>query len=265
MNYIEDINRILFFLASRDVMCLDVDTLKKNYQIKCAGAIMLFGNELPYTLEVCIKAMKCGIAEYLIICGGEGHATEILRKNVRAMERCQEIIGELKNMSEAEIFGALAVKYYGIPKEQVILDNASTNCGANAKNGFEYFQQLPKSDGHVIVVQDPIMQRRSKASLMMYMEEEKIISYAPFIPQVGEGLVYKNTITFLWSRERFLDLLLGEIPRLKDDGNGYGPRGRGFIPHVDVPQEILETYDRVRGIIGNRTRSNNLIVSKNFI
>ncbi len=44
MNYIEDINRILFFLASRDVMCLDVDTLKKNYQIKCAGAIMLFGN-----------------------------------------------------------------------------------------------------------------------------------------------------------------------------------------------------------------------------
>ena len=100
---------------------------------------------------------------------------------------------------------------------------------------------------------------------MMYMEEEKIISYAPFIPQVGEGLVYKNTITFLWSRERFLDLLLGEIPRLKDDGNGYGPRGRGFIPHVDVPQEILETYDRVRGIIGNRTRSNNLIVSKNFI
>lgn len=257
MNYIEDINRILRYLASRDVMCLSEEALKENFQIKYADAIMLFGNELPYTLEVCIKAIKSGIAGYLLICGGEGHATEILRRNVCSMERCNEIAGELKNKSEAEIFGELAVKYYGIPEEKVILDTVSTNCGANARNGFNYFQELPKTNGHVILVQDPIMQRRSKASLMRYMEEEKIISFAPFIPQVGEDLAYKNIIPHLWSRERFLDLLLGEIPRLKDDENGYGPCGRGFIPHVDVPRDILEAYDRVRGITGNLTRSNN--------
>ena len=30
----------------------------------------------------------------------------------------------------------------------------------------------------------------------------------------------------------------GEVPRLRDDEQGYGPRGRGFIAHVDVPDDV---------------------------
>jgi hypothetical protein len=38
---------------------------------------------------------------------------------------------------------------------------------------------------------------------------------------------------------------MGEIPRLKDDENGYGPRGKGFIGHVDIPKEVLEAYEEL--------------------
>lgn len=36
--------------------------------------------------------------------------------------------------------------------------------------------------------------------------------------------------------------ILGEIPRLRDDESGYGPRGKGFITHVDIPNEIEQAF-----------------------
>ena len=47
------------------------------------------------------------------------------------------------------------------------------------------------------------------------------------------------------SRERLLSLALGEIPRLRDDENGYGPRGRGFIAHVDIPEAVEAAWRRL--------------------
>jgi len=38
-------------------------------------------------------------------------------------------------------------------------------------------------------------------------------------------------------------LLLGELPRLTD----YGPAGRGFIAQVDVPAEVQQAADHVKG------------------
>jgi hypothetical protein len=42
----------------------------------------------------------------------------------------------------------------------------------------------------------------------------------------------------VWRVERFMSLLLGEIPRLRDAPGGYGPTGSGFIDHVDIPWEV---------------------------
>ncbi|MNI99050.1 hypothetical protein D3C73_1580300 [compost metagenome] len=52
-----------------------------------------------------------------------------------------------------------------------------------------------------------------------------------------------NGIYGLWDMQRFISLIMGEIPRLKDDENGYGPNGKGFIGHVDIPKEVLEAYE----------------------
>ena len=41
-----------------------------------------------------------------------------------------------------------------------------------------------------------------------------------------------------WVMERYMSLLLGEIPRLTDGIGGYGPKGKGYIAHVDIPPEV---------------------------
>lgn len=46
--------------------------------------------------------------------------------------------------------------------------------------------------------------------------------------------------------ERYISLLLGEIPRLRDDENGYGPRGKDFIAHVEIPQGITNAFNELK-------------------
>lgn len=46
----------------------------------------------------------------------------------------------------------------------------------------------------------------------------------------------------MWPMKRYLELVMGEIPRMRDDSNGYGPRGKGIIPHVDIPAEVEQAY-----------------------
>ena len=40
--------------------------------------------------------------------------------------------------------------------------------------------------------------------------------------------------------------MLGELPRLRDDINGYGPLGRDFIVHVDIPAEVEAAWQILR-------------------
>ena len=49
----------------------------------------------------------------------------------------------------------------------------------------------------------------------------------------------------LWDIERLIELVLGEIPRLRDDENGYRPRGRDFITHVDLAVEVEMAWSRL--------------------
>ena len=42
--------------------------------------------------------------------------------------------------------------------------------------------------------------------------------------------------------DHYITLLLGDISRLRDDENGYGPKGKGFIPHVDIPPEVEKAF-----------------------
>ncbi|MFF5076116.1 hypothetical protein ACFY36_03630 [Actinoplanes sp. NPDC000266] len=46
----------------------------------------------------------------------------------------------------------------------------------------------------------------------------------------------------MWSMEHYTLLLMGEIPRMTD----YGPSGRDFIAHVDVPDEVRSAFRRLR-------------------
>ena len=50
----------------------------------------------------------------------------------------------------------------------------------------------------------------------------------------------------MWSRDKYIELLLGEIPRLRDDKDGYGPNGKDFIAHVDIPAEVETAFGKLK-------------------
>ncbi|MEA1883952.1 MAG: hypothetical protein U9N62_05455 [Thermotogota bacterium] len=93
------------------------------------------------------------------------------------------------------------------------------------------------------------MQLRTDASFQKEWASEKttFVNFASRKPQ----LVLENNHIKLnmsdppWSLDRFLSLVLGEIPRLRDDANGYGPKGKGFIAHVEIPVEIEAAFEKI--------------------
>ena len=61
----------------------------------------------------------------------------------------------------------------------------------------------------------------------------------------------------MWTVDRYVNLLMGEIPRLTDDADGYGPQGKGFIAHVDVPVEVRRAFAQLKTVYGEETRAAN--------
>ena len=49
----------------------------------------------------------------------------------------------------------------------------------------------------------------------------------------------------MWDIERYISLIMGEIPRLTDNENGYGPRGKGYLAHEDIPPDVRKAFDEL--------------------
>jgi len=63
--------------------------------------------------------------------------------------------------------------------------------------------------------------------------------------------------------KKYISLLMGEIPGLLDDTNGYGPNGKIYIAHVDIPMNVLKAFEDLKVDYGDLVRvANPLYASK---
>lgn len=230
----------------------------------------LFGGSIICGGDVLAEGIKNKVAKKYVIVGGARHTTDSLRKVVNSLY--PEIFAE--NKSEAEIFQMYLEKKYNLKAD--FLERESTNCG----NNITYLLDLVSEKGidckSVILVQDATMQHRMEAVLRKYCENMQIINYASYCATVIEKseeaisgetvsgkLVFREDIFGMWDMERYISLLMGEIPRLRDDENGYGPKGKGYIAHVDIPDEVEKAFSRLKKEYGNLIReANPLFASK---
>lgn len=152
---------------------------------------------------------------------------------------------------------------------RIIVEDKSTNCGANAIETRKILEahNIPMPESFIIM-QDPTMSLRTLAGFRKAYADvtrpPEFTACPTFVPEVRIGddegaLEYVSMegvdLAGLWDMGRFCDLVLGEIPRLRDDEEGYGPRGMGFIDHVDIPDEVEEAWKRLRSVMaGGRTR-----------
>lgn len=250
---VSDLNRIIKFLAKRDISSIEQRALKDSFNIEKVDLIILLGNSITYTLNVASYAFKNGIADKLMIVGGIGHSTSYLVANVYNNPLYKDT--ETSGLPEADIFKSILIRHLGMLEKDIIIENKSTNCGSNAVEALRVLKENNMYPKSIILTQDPTMQLRSHASFTKVWNSEKnvqFISYAPFIPllELRDNNLYfsDNSIDGIWDLDRFLSLLLGEIPRLNDSKDGYGPNGKGFISHVDIPDDIFTAYENVTQI-----------------
>jgi uncharacterized SAM-binding protein YcdF (DUF218 family) len=246
----QDVNTIASFLARRDTKELSKNELIDKFNIDKADILILLGNAMTYTAELTAKAIKDGIVKKIMIVGGVGHSTDYLYNNIKSHPIYSKV--QVDDRPEADILKEIMVRYLQVNEKYIVVENQSTNCGDNAVKALKVAQNNNLSIESVILIQDPTMQLRSYASFKKEWKdagEIQFINYAPFVPAIK---ICNDKIQFIepqihrtWSIDRFLSLIMGEIPRLYDNEEGYGPRGKGFIEHVDIPNEVMNAYIRL--------------------
>ena len=180
--------------------------------------MLLFGGSLPSGWNQAAAAVAAGRVGTLMLVGGRGHTTDVLRG----------LVGAGPETAEADLMAEHLRRTHGI--EEVLLERASTNCGTNVTLARDLAIRNGLHPRTVALVQDPTMQRRMDAVFRLVWPEA-----VPVNRPAPDG---RDT----WPRGRWISLVMGEVPRLRDDQHGYGPRGRGFIAHVDVPDEVEAAY-----------------------
>lgn len=258
-NVADDINVLGKFCGIRDINELSQEKLLECYKITQADVMVLFGGSILAGADVLAKAIKDNIAKKYIIVGGAGHTTETLRRVIH--EEDPKI--ETANLPEAEIFQKYLKNVHGCTADY--LETQSTNCGNNVTYLLDLLQEKNIVFNNIILSQDASMQRRMTAGLKKYLQEDiTIINFASYsinVLSVGEELCYEKQIHGMWTIDKYVNLLMGEIPRLTDDENGYGPNGKNFITHVDIPETVKIAFEELKLIYGNKTREANPLYS----
>lgn len=234
--YDDEINELAKFLGVRDIQELNSEALQSTYGISQVDVMVLFGGSILAGGDVLAKAIKSSIAKHYVIVGGAGHTTDTLRHVV------QNAYPNIKtqNLSEAEIFNQYIESKYQVTVDW--LEIKSTNCGNNITNLLSLLEkQLPNWQS-IILLQDATMQKRMTACLEKYVESDKvIINYATYQVLVKNNKII-NPPLGMWSFNRYLNLLMGEIPRLEE----YGPKGKQFIAEVSIPKSVIKAFNTLK-------------------
>lgn len=180
--------------------------------------LLLFGGSLPAAWDGVADAVAQGRVGRLMVVGGRGHTTDVL----------QAMVGGGDDEAEADMILRHLAR---LGVADVLVERTSTNCGENVVLAKELALAHGLSPRTVALVQDRTMQRRMDAVFRLVWPEARAVN--------RPGPDGRDT----WPRERWVQLVVGEVPRLRDDAGGYGPRGAGFLAHVDVPAEVEAAHD----------------------
>lgn len=258
----ENINTLAKFLGTRDIDALNQEELFKRYGIHQVDVMVLFGGSILEGGNVLVSGIKNFVAKKYIIVGGAGHTTDTLRQVVHL--EYPDIT--TTDLSEAEIFQKYIKHVYGCKADY--LETKSTNCGNNITYLLDLLKDNNISFKSIILSQDASMQRRMAAGLKKYVKEGvTIINYATYCAKVlnqDEDLVFEDNIHGMWSINRYVNLLMGEIPRLSDDANGYGPNGKNYIAHVDIPENVKIAFEELKMVFGSEIRAANPLYATNM-
>ncbi|MET9023246.1 ElyC/SanA/YdcF family protein [Actinopolymorpha sp. NPDC004070] len=231
----ESINALVRFCARRDVEALTPGHLSGR-----ADVAILFGGSILAGAAVFADAIRAEVAGFYLVVGGEGHSTDALRRQLRDRTGWPDV----GTLTEAALFDRYLREYHGVVADA--LEEESTNCGNNVTNALALMDARGVGRDRIVLVQDATMQQRMDAGFRRHVppttELVNFASHQTRVREVDGALEYESAPDGMWEIERYVSLLMGEIPRLRDDADGYGPSGQDYISHVDVPHDVEAAF-----------------------
>ncbi|RTE72917.1 hypothetical protein BHE90_012678 [Fusarium euwallaceae] len=229
----------------------------------------------------------------LVLCGGIGHSTQLMHDAVLRHPQYNALAEQVQGQPEGRILQAIGERFFDLQVNNnnpesgdtqrraltVLVEDASTNCALNAQYTRELLDAHGfKSPRSIVVAQDPTMCRRTVAAFEQVYADAiegppvfsswptfvpKVTAKEPSVGNINSLLSYFDFVDLdmgdswkdgLWSMDRFMSLLIGEIPRMRDDENGYGPNGKGSIVHIDIPQDVENAWKTLSELLGHSGR-----------
>ena len=199
------------------------DTLARilwNYQnlhqsLEKSDCIIVLGSHDQRVAEWGTRLFQEGYAPFLAFSGGFGRLTD-----------------KRWTKPEAEIFADVALKM-GVQKEDILLENTSTNTAENIQFTRKLLQQKNVAVENVILVTKPYMERRAFATWRKLYPEIGVIMASPISEYDDEWI---NTDI---SKEEMIHILVGETQRVKSYPQ------KGYICSQEMPATVWEAYEEL--------------------
>ena len=167
--------------------------LKMGHKLMKADGILVFGSHDTGTAGHAVKLYKNGWAPLLIFSGGLGKITRNKQKT-----------------TEAERFARLAQKK-GVPLEDVLIENKSTNTRENVIFTKELLDKKNIKVNKIIIIAKPYMERRAYATFRKSWKNVDVIASSQDISMQEYLNSYpKGNVT----REDVISLIVGDLNRI---------------------------------------------------
>jgi uncharacterized SAM-binding protein YcdF (DUF218 family) len=136
---------------------------------------------------------------------------------------------------EADRFAEIAVGM-GVPREQIIIENQSTNTGENITFTKQLLAGRQITPSKLIVVQKPYMERRSYATCKKLWPEVDIMVTSP--QKSFDEYLDQHSSRDLTS-EDIVSIMVGDLQRIR-----LYP-AKGFQMHQDIPDDVWAAYEEL--------------------
>lgn len=185
-----------------------------NHVLEKTDCILALGSHDLRVAERAAELYLEGFAPLLIMSGGLGNFTK-----------------DMWLEKEADKFAAVAIQK-GVPANEILVENKSTNTGANILFTQKLLEEKGLYPQSFIIVQKPYMERRSYATFKKHWPEKKLIVTSPQIS-------FDNYQTREISIEKVINIMIGDLQRIK-----IYPE-KGFQVYQEIPKEVWNAYEKL--------------------
>jgi uncharacterized SAM-binding protein YcdF (DUF218 family) len=194
------------------------DYHKLKHALEPADAILVLCSHDERVAERSVELYKASFAPLVIFSGGAGAITK-----------------QLWQEPEAERFARIAIAA-GVPKENVLTENKSSNTGENVRFTRRMLDELGLELQKFLLVQKPYMERRSYATFRKLWPEKDVKVTSP---QISFEEYLRNYANSALTWEDVISIMVGDLQRIR-----LYP-ARGFQIEQEVPADVVAAFDEL--------------------